>query len=91
MRPFEPECYVVRGTDSHGSPWMTRKFVCLGQYRSIEDAKLSAHHDVKRMNALGASVEAVYQVLSADGMLWADAPCAGESRSPEQPETAGGE
>jgi len=69
---FGPQCYVVRGTDSNGGTWLSRKFVSACQYPTLDLAKRSAERDVDRMNALGASVEAVLQTLSDDGWMWED-------------------
>jgi len=66
------KCYVVRGTLSDGSPFLSRKLVCEHGFASMDAAKEAAEQDVVRMNGLGASVTAIKQTLSADGLKWND-------------------
>jgi len=70
--PFGPKSYVVRGKDSNGNLWMTRKFVGPTQHKTLEIARQAAEADVKRMNSMGASAVAVKQRISDDGWMWID-------------------
>ena len=63
-------CYVVRGNDSNGNPWITRLFVGAGQYPSESTARIEAGLKAIRMNRLGANVKAVRQVHGEHG--WVD-------------------
>lgn len=65
------ECYVVRGT-VQGAFWLTRKFVSPRHYHTLEQARLSAEEDAKRMNSGHAEVGVFKQHVSDDGMTWCD-------------------
>jgi len=67
-------CYVVRGVDSKGGPWMTRELIwpscdSAGHRRYI---RLLCQRKAERMNQAGATVAVSYQELDSNG-LWKDA------------------
>lgn len=63
-------CYVVRGEDSNGNPWMTRLFIGEGQYPLESTARIEAGLKAIRMNRIGANVKAVRQTHGDQG--WVD-------------------
>lgn len=67
------ECWIVRGTDSNGSPWMSRWWPGMPGVRTIDDAEVSAKSAVLRMSRFGATVAAVRQVIDPQSLLWVDA------------------
>lgn len=72
MKTEVTACYVVRGTDSNGGPWMTRELIwpscdSPGHRRYV---KRTSEKKAARMNAAGANVSVQFQELTGD--LWKD-------------------
>lgn len=65
-------CFVIRGVDSNGGPWMTREVIWAScdspEHRRY--VELTANKKAARMNKAGAKVEVQYQELVGD--FWQD-------------------
>lgn len=68
-------CFVVKGSDSNGNPWITREFIWPScdspEHRRYIKSLMRQKAD--RMNKLGANVSVEYQELNNKG-LWETTP-----------------